>query len=224
VTIKDVMNQERAALLGESIIKDPVSGLEILPYAAVTDPEILVRTPTFLRSVHPVLLHDLEGHDRAMTFVQVCPSLRYKFLWVHADNKGYRSDYRDYLQKIHNVTENLPDTVHVDHLYNRDRAKRLKTPFIRLVLCPQGINTSHGAGIEKKRTSAGLGRPGRDHKLDEIILMKLCGLRSPRKNQPLTAEMIAHVQAVARLYGMKVGDIQTIIRELIDVANFEPKT
>jgi hypothetical protein len=198
-------------------------GPELMPYAAVTDPEVLVRTPTFLRSMHPVVLEDLEGRDRGMTFVQVCPSLKYKFLWVHADNDGYRSDYRDFLKKINKVTENLPETVHVDHLYNRERAKRLKTPFIRLVLCPQGVNASHGAGNEKKRTSNGLGRAGRDHQIDQILVMKLCGVPSPRKGQPLTAEMMLHVQAVARLYGMKVDDIQTIIRNLIDVANFDPK-
>src|SRR5690349_10407684 len=128
MTITDVMNQERAALLGESLIKNPNNGMQLLPYAAVTAVEVLVRTPEFVRSVHPVVIEELEGRDRGMTFVQVCPSLKYKFLWVHADNDRYRSDYRDFLEKVHKVTENLPETIHVDHLYNRERAKRLQTP------------------------------------------------------------------------------------------------
>jgi hypothetical protein len=222
MTINDVMNQERAALLGDSVFRSPLSGIDFMPYAAVTDPEVIERTPTFLRSMHPVVLADLNGRDRRMAFVQVCPTLRYKFLWVHADNDDYRPDYRNYLRQFHNVTEVLPGTLHVDHLYNRERAKRLGAPFIRLVLCPRGINTSHGAGIEKKRTLSGLGKYGREHKMDDIVLMKLCGLPSPRKGQPFTAEMMIHVQAVARLYGMKTDDIEASIRNLIDVANFVP--
>jgi hypothetical protein len=217
------MNQERAALLGESVIKDPVSGIELLPYAAVTDPEVIVHTPSFLRRMHPVALDDLDGRDRKLAFVQVCRSLRYKFLWVHADNDDYRQDYVTFLRTKHNAAGNLPPEIHVDHLYNRDRAKQLKTPFIRLVLTAQGINTSHGAGYEKARGRHLLGRAGRDHKMDEITLMKLCGVPSPRKGKPLTAEMTAHVHDVARLYGMTVEDIERSIKELMDVADFMPK-
>jgi hypothetical protein len=210
------MNQERAALLGESLVKE--SG-GLLPYAAVTDPEILVRTPTFLRSVHPVTIADLTGRDRSMAFVEICPSLKYSFLWVYADNNDYRSDYRSFLRNVHQVKEDLPETIHVDHLYNRDRARQFKTPFIRLVLCPAGINISHGAGYEKKRGLSDIGRPGREHKMDEITLMKLCGLRSPRKGQPLTPEMMGHVHSVARLYGLRVEEIIRNINDLMKVAD-----
>lgn len=221
MTLNEVMQQERTALLGESVFKSP-SGMQLMPYAAVTSPEILQRTPEFLRSAHPIVLTDLNGRDRRMAFVQICPSLRYKFLWVHADNDDYRSDYRSYLRQHQNVTEALPQSMHVDHLYNRKRANRLGTPFIRLVLCPRGINTSHGAGIEKKRTLSGLGRYGREHKMDDIILLKLCGLPSPRTGQPLTPEMMAHIQAIARLSGMKADEILGSIQDLIEVANFVP--
>lgn len=196
--------------------------MQLMPYAAVTNPQVLQRTPEFLRSAHPVALTDLSARDRRMAFVQVCPSLKYKFLWVHSDNNDYRSDYRSYLRQHQNVTEALPESLHVDHLYNRERAKRLGTPFIRLVLCPRGINTSHGAGIEKKRTLSGLGRYGREHKMDDIILLKLCGLPSPRTGQPLTPEMVAHIHAIALLYGMNAEEIQASIQSLIDVANFVP--
>ena len=59
--------------------------------------------------------------------------------------------------------------------------------------------------------------------MDEMILMKLCGFRSPRKGQPLTAEMMLHVQSVAQLYGMKVDEVKTIIQDLIEVADFNPR-
>jgi len=98
----------------------------------------------------------------------------------------------------------------------------MQTPFIRVVLVPQAINSSHGAGYEKSRGRSGLGRLGREHKMDEVTLMKLCGILSPKKGQRLTAEMVAHVHEVARLYGMSVGDIEAAIKDLMDVAGFEP--
>lgn len=223
MTINDVMNQERAALLGESMIKDPITGIGLLPYAAVTEPNVLVQTPRFLRAKHPVTLETLVGRDQGMALVQVCPSLQYKFLWVHADNDDYRKDYTTFLRQVHKVSDDLPKGMHVDHLYNRSRAKQLHTPFIRLVLSPQAINTSHGAGYEKSRGRAGLGRAGREHKMDEVTLMKLCGIPSPKKGQPLTAEMQVHIHDVARKYGMSATDIEGVIKDLMDVASFEPK-
>lgn len=223
MTINDVMKQERDALLGESVVSEKLFVGGWLPYAAVTDPEILVRTPGFLRSKHPVTIEGLPGRDRSMAFVEVCPSLRHTFLWVHADNDDYRSDYRNFLRTIHQVREDLPETIHVDHLYNRDRAKQFQTPFIRLVLCTQRINSSHGAGYEKRRGARGLGRLGRDHTMDEITLMKLCGVSSPKKGKPLTPEIMSHIQTVAGLHGMRIEEITSIIKDLMDVADFVPR-
>jgi hypothetical protein len=172
--------------------------------------------------MHPVTIEPLANRDQRMAFIQVCPTLQYKFLWVHADNDDYRSDYATFLRDVHKVPEDLPKAIHVDHLYNRSRAKQFQTPFIRLVLAAHSINTSHGAGYEASRGRSGLGRPGRDHKMDELTLMKLCGVPSPRKGQPLAAEMRAHVHDVARLYGMNVGDIEGVIKDLMAVASFEP--
>ncbi len=222
MTIKDVMDQERAALLAESAIKDPIWGEAPLPYSAVTEPSVIVRTPAFVRAKYPVTLETLEGRDRKMAFVQVCPSLKYKFLWVHADNDDYRLDYITFLHKVHMVLSDLPKEIHVDHLYNRQRAKQLQTPFIRLVLMPQAINTSHGAGYEKLRGRNRMGKAGRDHTMDEITLMKMCGIPSPRKGQRLTAEMVAHIHEVAQLYGMNVKDIEEVVKDLMEVASFEP--
>jgi hypothetical protein len=218
MNISEVMKQEREALLGESLMTNG----KLLPYAAVTEPDIIVRTPTFLRSKHPVIIEPLAGRDMRMAFVQACPSLRYKFLWVHADNDRYRADYAAFLHAVHNFSGNLPSNIHVDHLYNRERAKVFAAPFIRLVLVKGAINTSHGAGYEKARTF-GVGRAGRDHKMDQITLMKLCGVQSPKKGQPLTAEMKAHIHNMARLHGMGTTEIEQIIQDLMDVAGFQPQ-
>jgi hypothetical protein len=223
VTVEDVIKFERDALLGESLVIIPILGSGLMPYAAVTEPEVLVRSPIFLRSMHPVNLEALPGRDRSAAFVQVCPSLKYKFLWVHADNDKYRDDYKSFLRIFHKVTEELPRQIAVDHLYNRDRAKSLGTPFIRTVLARESINSSHGAGYEKSRSRNGLGAFGRDHKLDTITLMKLCGMRSPRKGQPVSAEMRAHILQVAEIYGMKVKDLEEEIMDLMKVAAFKPR-
>jgi len=222
VKIQDVIKHERDALLGESLVIIPFLGSGLLPFAAVTEPGVLVRSPMFLRSMHPVTLEPLPGRDRGAAFVQVCPSLKYKFLWVHADNDKYRDDYKTFLRVFHKVIEDLPRQIAVDHLYNRDRAKALGTPFIRTVLAQESINSSHGAGYEKSRSRNGLGAFGRDHKMDTITLMKLCGMRSPKKGQPLSAEMRAHIHQVAEIYGMKVTDLEKEINDLMEVAAFRP--
>ena len=222
MNINAVMKQEREALLGESLIKDPLTGLTLLPYAAVTEPDIIVLTPRFIRSRHPVTIEPLPGRDMRMAFVQVCPSLRYKFLWAHTDNNNYRDDYEAFLRNVHRISATLPRDIHVDHLYNRARAKAFSPPFVRLVLAEGPINSSHGAGYERARTR-GIGKPGRDHKMDEITIMKLCGVSSPKKGQPLTAEMKAHIYNVVRLYGISTSDAERTIQELMEVAGFRPR-
>jgi hypothetical protein len=223
MNVRDVMRYESSALLGEWAVSAQILGFGVLPFAAVTDPEVIVRSPVFVRSVHPVLLENLSGRDRTATFVQSCPSLRYKFLWVHADNDNYRDDYKSYLRTVHKVTQEVPQSIAVDHLYNRARAKTLGTPWIRAVLAEGPINSSHGAGWEKQRTQSGLGRTGRDHTMDTMILLKLCGMPSPKKGQPLTAGMHAQIQQVAEKTGLTVNQIEEDIADLMKVAAFKPR-
>src|SRR5579863_1027744 len=204
MNIRDVMQYESSGLLSEFAVNRQILKTDVLPYAAVTEPEIVARSPIFVRSVHPVVLESLAGRDRAAAFIQSCPSLRVKFLWLHADNNDYRNDYKTFLRTVHHVSEELPKGIAVDHLYNRARAKQLGTPWIRMVLAEGGINSSHGAGYEKQRTQSGMGAPGRDHKMDTMILMKLCGMPSPKKGQPLTAAMRAQIQQVAVKTGLSV--------------------
>ena len=155
MNILDVMQRERSALLGESLIKAGPAGTTVMPYSAVTQPDVLVRTPTWLRAMHPVTLTALPERDRSMAFVQECASLQYKFLWIHAENDAYRDDYKSFLRDVHRVTETLPGNIHADHLYNRERARALQTPWIRLVLVDGPVNSSHGAGTESRAPTMG---------------------------------------------------------------------
>lgn len=220
MTFVDVMNAEREALLAEYCFTDSLSRAHIPPYSAVSDPDTLVRTPSALRARHPVQLEDLPGRQSGYAFVQTCPSLRYKFLWAHVDNDNYRADYLTFAQKHHGVSApQIPDTLHVDHLFNRERARALQLSYIRMVLAPVGINTSHGAGYEKSRTSSGIGRIGRDRQIDEIMLMKLQGVSSPRKGKPLSAQMQQHMQRMSSQFGLPVAEIERNVRELMQVAS-----
>ena len=56
--------------------------------------------------------------------------------------------------------------------------------------------------------------------MDDLLLMKLCGVKGPRQGQPLTAEMMGHVHDVARLYGMSVAEVQRSIGNLMEVSAF----
>jgi len=222
MTLADVLVREREALLAEYLFKEGLSGINVPPYCAVSDFEVLLRTPTSLRSQHPVSVEELPGTDLGYAFVQSCASLRYKFLWVHSDNDNYRNDYEAFLRKHYGLKlEKLPSDYHVDHLFNRKRAISMGLRYIRAILLPQGINTSHGAGYEKSRTQSGIGRPGRERGLDEVMLMKLCGFRTPRKGMPLTTEALIHAQHIAALFGLPVSEVERNIQELMDVAKFE---
>jgi hypothetical protein len=222
MTLDQVMEAERRALTTEYLLPAGIVGgtVQVPPYTAIPDTSVLIGTPLGLRTRHPIDIKDLPGRDRDQAFIQLCPSLDYKFLWVHAGNENYRQDYLSFLRAFHQVTlEDLPSTYHVDHLFNRARAGNM---FIRMILLPRGVNTSHGGGYEGARTRAGVGRSGRERSLDEINLMKLWGIYSPRKNTPPTPQMLAHMQRVSVIFGIPMAEIERNIRELMAVANFTP--
>jgi hypothetical protein len=223
MTLADVMAREREALMTEYLFEQGLARVQVPPYSAVPDFEVLIRTPTTLRTRHPVRVDELSGARRGRAFVQICPSLNYKFLWVHADNDDYRADYVTFLQNHYGMSiQALPEAYHVDHLYNRARARQLALPYIRLVLLPREVNTSHGAGYEKSRTLGGLGTPGNQRGIDEISLMKLWGVATPRKGMPLSPEIVAHARRMSMLFGIPPAEIERNIRELMDVASFRP--
>ncbi|MBV9158551.1 MAG: hypothetical protein JO097_19995, partial [Acidobacteriaceae bacterium] len=86
MTFLDVMNAERAALLAEYTFQESFSGLNIPPYSAVPDLEIVKRTPSTIRSRYPVTFTPLSEKRAGQAWVQSCDGLKYKFLWAHVDN------------------------------------------------------------------------------------------------------------------------------------------
>lgn len=223
MTLAGVMAREREALMTEYLFEQGLARVQVPPYSAVPDFDVLIRTPTSLRTRHPVRVDELSSAKRGRAFVQICPSLNYKFLWVHADNDDYRADYVTFLQNYYGMTiQALPEAYHVDHLYNRARARQLALPYIRMVLLPREVNTSHGAGYEKSPTLGGLGTPGNQRGIDEISLMKLWGVATPHKGMPLSPEIVAHARRMSMLFGIPAAEIERNIRELMDVASFRP--
>ena len=191
MTLDQVIQAERRAIITESLLPAGVteSGLPIPPYSAFPNPEVLANTPTGLRMRFPVIIETLPGRPQNETFVQICPRLNYRFLWARGDHEEYRRDYIAFLGAFHNLKiQHLPEQYHVDHLFNRARARHL---FIRLILLPRSINTSHSAGYERGRTQAGIGLNRESHLIDEVGFMKLSGIASPCKDAPPTPQMIA---------------------------------
>ncbi len=219
MNLLDVMDREREALMAEYLFPQGVGSQQIPPYCAVPDYGILERTPSALRARHPVRIQELPGGRAGQAFVQSCPTLNYKFLWTHVDDASYRDDYITFLRKCHGMSlQGLPRNYHVDHLYNRARARDMKLSYVRMILLPESINIRYGAGYEKSRTQGGLGRHGRERGLDEILLMKLWGVSCPRKAMPLTGEMRAHLNRMAIAFGVPAAELERNVRELMDVA------
>lgn len=221
-TLADVQRQERDALLGEYLYPEGVLGnLNVPPYAAIPAISILATTPSAIRSKHPVVIEPFPDSGASKGFVQLCPSLGYRFLWLRPEDDNYLTMYKAFLKRHHGIGD-MPKGYDVDHLFNRARAIDLGLAFVRMVLLRPGENRSHGAGHESSRTKAGIGKTGRERGIDEIMLMKLCGIRSPRKNRPFSPEMAAHVARIADLFGMSPLEIETNIRDLMEVAAFRP--
>ena len=215
MNLDDVMAEERQAIMAE------YAAVNIPPFSAVAELEVVASTPISLRCRFPVTIRELPGQKPGQAFVQSCAGLRYRFLWVHVDNDAYRADYETFLRREHHMTSpSLPARLHVDHLFNRARARDLGLSFIRTVLLPAAINVSHGAGYEKSRTRGGIGTIGRQRCIDEIALMKLWGVASPRRGMPPTPEMQAYVGRMAAMSGLPASEIERNIAELMRVASF----
>jgi hypothetical protein len=220
-TLADVQTRERDALLGEYLFSEG-TGIHVPPYAAIPEISILLATPSRLRAKHPLVIEAFPGGDTAKGFVQSCPSLGYKFLWLPPSEDGYLTVYKSFLKKYYGIQQ-ISGSYDVDHLFSRARASDLGLSFVRMVVLGTGENRSHGAGYESSRTKGHLGRVGRERGIDEIMLMKLCGIRTPRKNRPLSPEMVSHIHKVAALFGTSPMEIERNIRELMEVAAFRPK-
>jgi hypothetical protein len=223
MTLDQVMTNEREALMTEYCFPEGFAKTQVPFYCAVADFEILKHTPSQLRSRFPIQMIPLSPQHRGKSFVQICPGLGYKFLWAHSANDEYRDDYLVFLRDHHKLPiSQLPPSCHVDHLFNRERAKAQGLIYIRMVLLPASVNTSHGAGYEKGRTQSGIGSPGRARGIDEINLMKLWGVKSPRKGMPLSPEVKDHLNHMAARFGLPPSALEQNIRELMEVAAFRP--
>jgi hypothetical protein len=213
LTVSDVQSQERDGLLGEYTIA------EIPPYVAIPSISELTGTPSRLRAKYPLVIEPIGERTEAGGFVQISPGLNYKFLWLRPKDGAYKEKYGAYLKKYYDI-DAIPAGYEVDHLFNKARAIDLELVYIRMALVGKHENASHGAGYEKSRTKGGIGAKGRARGIDEITLMKLCGISSPRKNRPLSREILGHVQRVAAMFGMSPMEIEQNIRELMEVAAF----
>lgn len=70
-----VMKTERAGLAAEQRLSGSPPATAVCDIAEIRD------HPMMLRAKHPVVLESLGD----LSFVQVCPSLGYRFLWTHVE-------------------------------------------------------------------------------------------------------------------------------------------
>jgi hypothetical protein len=224
VTLEDIRIQEREALMTEYLFPEGAfAKMQVPPYCAVPDFHVLETTPRSLRTRYPIRVEVLAGKE-GKAWVQTCDGLKYKFLWAHVDDDDYRDSYLKFLVTHHRMNISaIAENYHVDHLYNRARAREMKLPFVRMGLLPRSVNTSHGAGYEKQRTHGAIGTPGNQRGIDEILLMKLWDIPSPRKGQSLTPAMQAHLDRMANLFGIPRAELLRNVADLMEVAAFRPK-
>lgn len=211
--LSNVHNKERRSLVEEGALD------VILPYAAVADLETILSTPSTLRRTHPSTLRPLPGAHPQSARIQDCPTLNYRFLWCHVDNSSYRRHYLRFLQHEHGWSgEKIPIDWHVDHIFNRARAKKTQLKWVRMMLLPRSINTSHGAGYEKHRTrSLILGTPGRSRHVDEVTLAKVCGLQSPQRGKEVSWKLEAYARWIAGKHGLSVPSVIENIQDLLAI-------
>ncbi len=219
MNLENIIEEERQALMAEYAFPLSPGRVHAPPYCAIPHFDVLRNTPSALRARHPVRVEELPGKRPGQAFVQSCPSLNYKFLWTHVDNDNYREDYVTFLREHHGLKlQALPRNLHVDHLFNRARARFLQLNYIRMILLPDSINMQYGAGYEKSRTQGGFGREGRERGIDEVLLMKIWGVSCPRQGMPLTPPMLAHLHRMAITFGIPASELERNVRELMDVA------
>jgi len=209
-----VMESERRSILAELAANKGMP-----PFSAIGDIATATAVPTVFRAEHPARLESLgEG-----SFVVSTPTIQSKVLWVRTDNDAYRASYGTYLEQHHNgYPGQIPSNLHVDHLYNRERALAFGLTYIRMGLLPGGPNTSHGASYEKKRTH-GVGAKGRDRKIDTVMMMKAFGYRSPPMGGRKTHDMRAFAKEFAPIFGISEDAVMKEIADLVEVANFRPQ-
>jgi hypothetical protein len=103
-------------------------------------------------------------------------------LWAARGYRGYRAAFQKYLVTHAGLPDvRIPDGWHVDHLMSRHRFAPGAPPYhLRLVLMRPGINTSFGAGFEKRFYARERRREahGGFH-MDWITFLKAYGVRLP---------------------------------------------
>jgi hypothetical protein len=213
MTIEEFRIAEREALKREM----QLSGL--LPFVALNDLDWGMKVPSSMREKHPARVAPLpEAQGKA--FVQTCESLHYKSVWIRTDDDEYADRYRSFLNaELGQNLDGIPSEYHVDHLFNRARAKLYGLNFVRMALIPKKINLSHGGGYEKTITEGEAGRGRKDWKhMDEITCMKFLGFLSPLNNQPSRPNTEDYVKFAAKTFGLPEFEIRRNVSELMGKA------
>ena len=123
------------------------------------------------------------------------------WLWYDPAKDDYRRAFQAFLLQVQKIKAALPADCHVDHVYNRARAKNYGYKLVRMALVPGTVNTDHGRNYEKGIGAAEKGRRPKIMKLlDAMTELKLFGSRSVPSGGSLTDEQIEAAETAAGLY------------------------
>lgn len=103
-------------------------------------------------------------------------------LWVKVRYSNYHSAFKKYLISYFNCDiARIPHSLQVDHLHSRHRFKAEHKPYyIRLALIEREINSSFGAGFERRFYSKEREKiPQGGYHMDWFSFLKIYGIKPP---------------------------------------------
>lgn len=196
------MNAELTSYLGrqrQGIATEVAAMGQLPPIVAALDLSVL--TEFWSRRPDAVLFTPLPGFPSGA--VQRGPTANW--LWYDPVPDDYRRAFQAFLSSIQKVKAALPSDIHVDHVYNRTRAKQFGYRLVRMALVAGPVNTDHGRGYEKGMGAADKGRRAKSMKLlDAMTELKVFGVRSLSADAEMNEEQLAAAASAASTYGISV--------------------
>lgn len=141
------------------------------------------------------------------------------WLWIDPAYDGYRAAFGTFLETVQGVTAGLSSSYHVDHVYNRARARQFGYGLVRMALVSGPVNTDHGRNYEKGIGAADRPRRAKIMKLlDAMTELKVFGIQSLRAGASLSDEQLAAAEDAAATYGISAQQARDGIVNMRDRA------
>ncbi|MBV8188319.1 MAG: hypothetical protein JO339_13845 [Alphaproteobacteria bacterium] len=102
----------------------------------------------------------------------------HKEFWIDP-SRPYRNAFKSFLYREYGVPlENIPQSLHADHMFNKALAIKHGLQYVRMALVPGLYNSGWGGRIERMLTNM-LSRDNSCYRLDCFIFMKVMNITPP---------------------------------------------